>query len=174
VSLVNLKPHEEHMGVAKKPHERHMGVEKKLHEERMGVVFLAPPEQKATLFSSSRNLVGVAKKPHEERMRLQLHYSTVNDARSFTVYFIGKYGESCFFPVFPDLPGQIRHFRVSQFGKLTGGRFIKSGARLQNQETKINFKYLHKKTHNIFENQAINKVFIEEINNGDSINQLHS
>jgi hypothetical protein len=29
VSLVNLKPHEEHMGVAKKPHERHMGVAKK-------------------------------------------------------------------------------------------------------------------------------------------------
>jgi hypothetical protein len=36
-------------------------------------------------------------------MRLQLHYSTVNDVRSNTVYFIGKYEESCFFPVFPDL-----------------------------------------------------------------------
>jgi hypothetical protein len=121
VSLVNLKPHEEHMGVAKKPQK----VAKKSHEVRMGVVFFAPPEQKATLFSSNRNLVGVAKKPqerhmgvakkphevrmgvakkpHEERMRLQLHYSTVNDVRLNTVYFIGKYGESCFFPVFPDL-----------------------------------------------------------------------
>jgi hypothetical protein len=125
VSLVNLKPHEEHMGVAKKPYERHMGVAKKPHEERMGVVFFAPPEQKATLFSSCRSLVGVAKKPnerrmgvvkkphercmgvvkkpHERRMRRQLYYSTVNDVRSFTVYFIGKYAESCFFPVFPDL-----------------------------------------------------------------------
>jgi hypothetical protein len=125
VSLVNLKPHEEHMGVAKKPHERHMGVIKKPHEECMGVIFFAPPEQKATLFSTSRNLVGVTKKPnerhmgvgkkpyevrmgfakklHEECMRLQLHYSMVNDVWLFTVYFIGKYIEICFFPVFPDL-----------------------------------------------------------------------
>jgi hypothetical protein len=136
VSLVNLKPNEEHMGVAKKPHERHMGVAKKPHEERMGVVFFAPPEQKATLFSSSRNLMGVAKKPHErhmgvakkphevrmgvakkpheERMRLQLHYSTVNDVRSFTVYFIGKYGESCFLPVFPDLRSLLQSYRMER------------------------------------------------------------
>jgi hypothetical protein len=51
VSLVNLKPHEEHMGVAKKP-----------HEVRMGVVFFAPPEQNSTLFSSSRNFSGSRKK----------------------------------------------------------------------------------------------------------------
>jgi hypothetical protein len=41
--------------------------------------------------------MGVAKKPHEERMRLQLHYSTVNDVRSFTVYFIGNTAKAVFF-----------------------------------------------------------------------------
>jgi hypothetical protein len=39
-----------------------MGVAKKPQEVRMGFIFFAPPEQKATLFSSNRNLVGIAKK----------------------------------------------------------------------------------------------------------------
>jgi hypothetical protein len=34
--------------------------------------------------------MGVVKKLHEEHLRLQLYYSTVNDVRSNTVYFIGE------------------------------------------------------------------------------------
>jgi hypothetical protein len=49
--------------------------------------------------------MGVAKKPHEVHMRLQLHYSTVNDVLSFTFYLSVNTAKA-FLPVFPDFPAE--------------------------------------------------------------------
>jgi hypothetical protein len=91
-----------------------MGVAKKPQEVHMGVIFLHL-QAKSNTFSRSRIFVGVAKKLMKNSWELQLsgmkyacdlqlYNSTVNDVQSFMFYFIGKYVESCFFPVFPDLP----------------------------------------------------------------------